>query len=381
MSAIARGEDGRRTVRNILAFKRCKRARFAIQRISSRIADRIGDPQRVAVVRQAVLGQQTLGRQFQALHKQPKTLHARDHRVQLLADPLAHVVQQLDLGQLAFGLIGPLFALRAVFADHEHFVIVVCGFVSQDDGLDQTGGRKAGLEMNMDFFLSLISAFTIADVLNQFQYQIRGYETEPGSVDSVTEEVLDDIHGIMRNRKSFDLADSRARFLAGTPFEGHATYLGKILHLLRSPDLVDALRGAGKKYDRVELDPFKVKPIVKITGEFWAQVTEGDGNFNMHRFLEREGAEVTVDQSMFTAMMYRLHMHKELARDRRGLLGGKGRLSHYLAFMKKVGTLTLAERMLEREKALFDDLCEALFSPKDAETPRLTPASGGSPSA
>ena len=31
------------------------------------------------------------------------------------------------------------------------------------------------------------------------------------------------------------------------------------------------------------------------TGEFWAQTTEGDGNFNMFAFLEKGGAEVLVE--------------------------------------------------------------------------------------
>ena len=34
---------------------------------------------------------------------------------------------------------------------------------------------------------------------------------------------------------------------------------------------------------------------MKITGEFWAQTTEGDGNYRMFDFLEREGAEVLVE--------------------------------------------------------------------------------------
>jgi predicted nucleotide-binding protein (sugar kinase/HSP70/actin superfamily) len=38
-----------------------------------------------------------------------------------------------------------------------------------------------------------------------------------------------------------------------------------------------------------------VKPKVKITGEFWAQTTEGDGNYKMFRWLESEGAEVLVE--------------------------------------------------------------------------------------
>jgi hypothetical protein len=34
-----------------------------------------------------------------------------------------------------------------------------------------------------------------------------------------------------------------------------------------------------------------VKPIVKITGEFYLQTVEGDPNYNIHRWLETEGAE------------------------------------------------------------------------------------------
>jgi predicted nucleotide-binding protein (sugar kinase/HSP70/actin superfamily) len=34
------------------------------------------------------------------------------------------------------------------------------------------------------------------------------------------------------------------------------------------------------------------KPIVKITGEFYLQTVEGDPNYNIHRWLEAEGAEV-----------------------------------------------------------------------------------------
>jgi hypothetical protein len=49
-----------------------------------------------------------------------------------------------------------------------------------------------------------------------------------------------------------------------------------------------------------------VKPVVKITGEFWAQLTEGDGNFNMFAFLEREGAHVVVD-SVGNWVMYLMH--------------------------------------------------------------------------
>ena len=55
------------------------------------------------------------------------------------------------------------------------------------------------------------------------------------------------------------------------------------------------VESGGKQYRAIEgrtieVDRLRVKPIVKITGEFWAQTTEGDGNFHMFEFLEREGA-------------------------------------------------------------------------------------------
>jgi len=45
-------------------------------------------------------------------------------------------------------------------------------------------------------------------------------------------------------------------------------------------------------FDEVEVDRLRVKPMVKITGEFYLQTVEGDPNYNIHRWLEAEGAEV-----------------------------------------------------------------------------------------
>lgn len=218
-----------------------------------------------------------------------------------------------------------------------------------DDGIDQSKGEKAGLDMNLDFFLGLITAFNIADVINQYQYQIRGYEVEPGAVDTATDEVLTNLADFIRGRKPFELEESRVRFLAGTRFDGTAKYLGKFGSMIFDKGLIEAMEAAKQRYDEVELDPFRVKPIVKIIGEFWAQTTEGAGNFHMHRFLCDEGAEVYVDRSLFTRLTYMLHMHKESTRHRKGLLEGKTRVEHYKAYYKKRGMLSIAEKILKRE--------------------------------
>jgi hypothetical protein len=61
-----------------------------------------------------------------------------------------------------------------------------------------------------------------------------------------------------------------------------------------------------------------VKPVVKIIGEFWAQITEGDGNFHMFEFLEREGAQVLVEP-IGTWVMYMMYQAKARAAARRPL--------------------------------------------------------------
>jgi predicted nucleotide-binding protein (sugar kinase/HSP70/actin superfamily) len=53
-----------------------------------------------------------------------------------------------------------------------------------------------------------------------------------------------------------------------------------------------ALREVKTYWDTIEVDRLRVKPKVKVTGEFWLQTHEGDGNYNIKRWLEQEGAEV-----------------------------------------------------------------------------------------
>ena len=47
-----------------------------------------------------------------------------------------------------------------------------------------------------------------------------------------------------------------------------------------------------RKFEAIEVDRLQPKPIVKLTGEFYLQTVEGDPNYNIHRWLEAEGAEV-----------------------------------------------------------------------------------------
>ena len=91
----------------------------------------------------------------------------------------------------------------------------------------------------------------------------------------------------------------------------HLQLLGKMHEHLYGKDYLDALDECRDKIDTIEVDRTKVKPVVKITGEFWAQTTEGDGNFHMFEFLEREGAQVLVEPiaTWVAYLMYQAKAH------------------------------------------------------------------------
>jgi predicted nucleotide-binding protein (sugar kinase/HSP70/actin superfamily) len=249
-------------------------------------------------------------------------------------------------GTCRFGMYEAAYRLALGNAGFRGFRVLTFG---TNDGLDQSTGEAVGLDMNLDFFLGLFTAFGLADVLNQFKYRIRAYEVVPGSVDEVVDRVVSDLHRMLKDRECYELADHWTRIFLRTPLETPIRYAAKILHVARSDEITDGMKAARSALDQIELDPFRVRPIVKITGEFWAQTTQGPGNFDIHRFLEREGAEVYVDRILFTRLMWELHQGKSKARDRLGLRDGDSRIRHYGDYYRKVGLLTLAERMLRRE--------------------------------
>lgn len=113
------------------------------------------------------------------------------------------------------------------------------------------------LNFSPKFFTILIKAVIIGDIMNILGYKMRPYEVEKGSVDNAIETCRQEI------AKAFD----EKRNLTKT--------LWKCRTILQE----------------VELDRLQPKAKVMVMGEFWAAMTEGDGNYNLHRFLEAEGAE------------------------------------------------------------------------------------------
>jgi predicted nucleotide-binding protein (sugar kinase/HSP70/actin superfamily) len=130
----------------------------------------------------------------------------------------------------------------------------------QKGGLSQATGEEAGLAMNPAFFLGLLKAIIAGDVINGMGYRLRPFEVESGATDRAIE-----------NTK---------RYVNDALVEG-----GSVLAAL--------LRGR-REFAKIELDWTRPAPRVSIIGEFWAMTTEGDGNYQLQRFLESEGAECDI---------------------------------------------------------------------------------------
>lgn len=233
----------------------------------------------------------------------------------------------------------------------------------QGGGLEQSD-FEAGLELNLDFFLALLTAMNVGDMFNEIGFQIRPYEVTEGETNKIMEELLVGFHDILKNKKRFELEGTWKKLLASTRFESTVLKLGKFYDQMTGKEYTNALKKIGERMNEIEIDRFRVKPIVKITGEFWAQTTEGDGNFNMFKFLEGEGAEVVVEP-VGTWIMYIIHQFKQMLRDREGAMMDAGeappawridkRIGGYLNHKKRIGNMTIAETIFKYEYTRLQD--------------------------
>ncbi|MBN2128109.1 MAG: hypothetical protein JW741_01380 [Sedimentisphaerales bacterium] len=224
----------------------------------------------------------------------------------------------------------------------------------QSGGLSQSDA-EAGLEMNPDFFLGILNAMNCGDVINEVAYHIRPYETQEGETDRVLDDSIERLREVFRTRTPWTLDSSRTGPLG--KYHNTAEYIGKFLHQIRSDEYTSVLEDCRDRFNEIEVDRLRVKPIVKITGEFWAQTTEGDGNFNMFRFLEREGAQVLVEP-IGTWITYMIHQVVQKHTDRKGLDDGaelppiwnfRKRARIETEYRTKVAKLKIAEAVFKRE--------------------------------
>ncbi len=129
----------------------------------------------------------------------------------------------------------------------------------------------AGLKLDLPITVAGYKCVIAGDVMNLIVCRIRPYELIPGATDAAIEECRDILCDAFRRGKS----------------------------------VWRALRRGRKVLDRVEVNRLMPKPKVAIIGEFWAMTTEGDGNYQLQRFLESEGAECDI-QPVSNFLLYEL---------------------------------------------------------------------------
>jgi predicted nucleotide-binding protein (sugar kinase/HSP70/actin superfamily) len=147
-------------------------------------------------------------------------------------------------------------------------------FLLAQDRMDQGSGTGGGLRIDLPFSLGSVWAILCTDVLQGLEYRTRPFEVVSGQTDEVVRESVEHLHEVFRRRPV------------------HRTTGGALAWHLATPYFVRALRDIRARFDAIEVDRLRVKPVVKITGEFYLQTVEGAPNYNIHRWLESEGAEV-----------------------------------------------------------------------------------------
>lgn len=205
------------------------------------------------------------------------------------------------------------------------------------------GEAGAGLEFNPRLLMKVINAIFIGDLLNALVYHIRPYELVPGSTNAAHERCVEICAAAMRGSGDEPPRPGLLAHLLSRTAGGYAPLdVQRFLQQLWGRHYVDALSRCREIFAaEVEVDYTRPRPVVKITGEFWAQTTEGDGNFHMFRFLEDEGAEVLVEP-IATWIDYLLHSAHQALRDRRGLVP-------YARYWRRRLTLRAGEWLLARE--------------------------------
>ena len=172
-------------------------------------------------------------------------------------------------------------------------------FLLAQDNMNQKDVMGDGLDLDLPFTFGALWAIFCTDLVQDFEYQVRPYEVTPGQTDAVVRESIDYLYDAFRNRPRHGGARSVAWFLGSSYF-------------------TKALREVKRRFDAIEVDRLRVKPTVKITGEFYLQTVEGDPNYNIHRWLEAEGAEV-YPAGVSVWMDYLLRLGLQRFEDYRGI--------------------------------------------------------------
>jgi predicted nucleotide-binding protein (sugar kinase/HSP70/actin superfamily) len=172
-------------------------------------------------------------------------------------------------------------------------------FLLAQDQLFHQAAMGGGLDLDAPMTLGCLWAIFCTDLLQDLEYQVRPYELVAGQTDAVVKESVAYLYDAFRRRPR------------------HRPWRSLWWHLT-TPYFTRVLAAIRRKFAAIEVDRLRVKPAVKITGEFYLQTAEGDPNYNIHRWLEAEGAQV-YPAAIAVWMDYLLRLHLQACEDYRGV--------------------------------------------------------------
>jgi predicted nucleotide-binding protein (sugar kinase/HSP70/actin superfamily) len=260
-------------------------------------------------------------------------------------------------GPCRFGMYAAEYRLALQNAGFDGFRVLR---FQQDEGIRQKT-QAEGLKYTIDFGMGMLKVLFLGDTLNDLTHNIRAYEVNPGETNRVMDLCVRDLCDHLREYKAPDLADKTPQWVTNSLakrnfLRGLLSFIYKMNQHLHGKEFQEVLARCRKRIDGIAVDRTRLKPIVKIIGEFWAQTTEGGGNYRMFEFLEREGAQVQ-PEAIGTWIAYLLAHARMQMYPRRGMDSQcnepsrwdiRQRWSNELAFQKKRALLAFGEYYYSR---------------------------------
>lgn len=214
----------------------------------------------------------------------------------------------------------------------------------------------AGLEMTPRVYVAAYGAVMIGDLLVEVFNQLRPYAVDPEAAERCFETALDRVCKAIEERKLDERRPGFTAWALARLIPGYgARQLQPIAEQLFGDVLTSVLRECARIIDEgVEVDFTRPRPAVKVVGEFWAQTTEGDGNFKMFSFLESQGAEVLAEPVTTWVMYLIAHYHQRFldqwgTGESHGANGPLSSLRRWMAFQRKRLLFSVGERLVLRE--------------------------------
>ena len=200
-----------------------------------------------------------------------QNLHSQGMEKQDIIDQYVFLTAGCGDSPCRFGMYETLYRLTLENAGFEGFRILT---FEQSGGMHQEDNELA-IKFNLEFFLTVVNALIIGDLLNTLVFAIRPYEIEKGKTDKVLSESLDYLYQKLKDQKRIDENTFWKKALALIKLKGTANFVHLLLQQLNNNYYKNAMTEVKKRFDKIEIDRLLLKPKVKITGEFGLHLHKG----------------------------------------------------------------------------------------------------------